>query len=62
MIIVGWLHSVVASTSALHAEGLGFTPRVRCEHVGGDAPPSEIHFLEGNGNILRLGVEVGEEN
>ena len=30
----------------------------RCEHVGGDALPSEIQFLRGDGNIHRSGVEV----
>ena len=30
------------------------------QHVGGDAPPSEIQFLRGNGNIHRSEVEAGE--
>lgn len=35
--------------------------RTRMTSVGGDASPSEIQFLGGNGNIHGSGVEVGEE-
>lgn len=31
----------------------------RCEHVGRDAPLSEIQFLMGNDNIHGSGVEMG---
>ena len=33
----------------------------RCEHVGEDAPPSEIQSFRGNGNIYGSEVEVGGE-
>lgn len=64
-----WFHNVVVSTSALNTEGPGLelqvepqtlrrvrqAPGTCCEHVGGDAPPM------GDDNILRSGVEVGEQ-
>lgn len=39
----------MVSASALHADA----------RAGGDAPPSEVRFLRGDGNILRSGVEAG---
>ena len=56
----------MVSTSALHAEGPGFTsqvepraiPPAHRKRMGGDTSPSEIQFLRGDGNIRRSGVEV----